>query len=429
MMQVNALKSVLLGVHSNESDAFINISNGVPVVQYRESVLCPYITIDLNVTDVGTAANADNGERGTIGILEAIKLQGTEKFKLFMEDKNGNKIDLSGENDLRISKTLFAEATANTSSCFVQVVSKEAFDNTLEENRMRDYYLGKGDVIIRSALDSLKTEKDLFADTTELEIEFNGGKRYPFEMCCDVQKVSIPPGIDSAGYLFWETSRGFNFRSLDGMFDTSGKVIKKFCETGFGDTKLPVGFDGKILKSSFVLVNDMLKQFEDGGYNINLDLFNTTSKTRFQVIPRTTPEEGNGIIAGTQMPVVNPDYQNKITDSIFRDNDTGQKVVPGKSLQETITEEKFSINRTSTQAQLNYRQKFSSSLNIVIDADLSLSAGDLVFCNFPQTAKKTSKERSFKSSGIYMIADLCHYSTPTKAFTGLNLVRDSYGVK
>ena len=44
-----------------------------------------------------------------------------------------------------------------------------------------------------------------------------------------------------------------------------------------------------------------------------------------------------------------PDYQNKITDSIFRDNDT-DKNIPGRSLQDTITEEKFSINRTSTQA-------------------------------------------------------------------------------
>ena len=26
-----------------------------------------------------------------------------------------------------------------------------------------------------------------------------------------------------------------------------------------------------------------------------------------------------------------------------------------------------------------------------------------------------------------MIADLCHYGDGTKAFTGLNLVRDSYG--
>ena len=33
-------------------------------------------------------------------------------------------------------------------------------------------------------------------------------------MCLDVQKVSVPEGIDSAGYLFWETSTGYKFKSL-----------------------------------------------------------------------------------------------------------------------------------------------------------------------------------------------------------------------
>ena len=94
-----------------------------------------------------------------------------------------------------------------------------------------------------------------------------------------------------------------------------------------------------------------------------------------------------------------------------------------------IKDSSFDIVRTSLQSLQNYRQKFSSSLNIVIDADLSLNAGDLVFCKFPETSQKTVCQGSPKDSGIYMIADLCHYSTPTQAFTGLNLVRDSYGVK
>ena len=89
----------------------------------------------------------------------------------------------------------------------------------------------------------------------------------------------------------------------------------------------------------------------------------------------------------------------------------------------------FDIVSTSRQSLQNYRQKFSISLNIVIDADLSLCAGDLVFCKFPETSQKPSVTGSRKDSGIYMIADLCHYSTPTQAFTGLNLVRDSYGEK
>ena len=53
------------------------------------------------------------------------------------------------------------------------------------------------------------------------------------------------------------------------------------------------------------------------------------------------------------------------------------------------------------QSKQNYRQKFSMSLNIVIDADLSLSAGDLIFCKFLKLLKEVSQE---VDSGIYMIA-------------------------
>jgi hypothetical protein len=297
---------------------------------------------------------------------------------------------------------------------------------------MTDSYIGKADVLITQALRNLGTEKILSSESSENEIQFNGDNRYPFEMCLDVQKVSVPEGIDSAGYLFWETSRGFNFKSLDKMFDTTGKVIKKFEETGFADNRVSEGFDGKILKSSFVLITDMLKQFEDGAYNAELDLFDVLGKeNRFQEITRITPGNGepnDNIIAGLNVPILSEEYREKPTAEFHQTKDDGQKIIPGGDLAD-IGDNSFDIVRTSLQSRQNYRQKFSSSLNIVIDADLSLSAGDLVFCKFPETSQKKSQSRSPKDSGIYMIADLCHYSTPTQAFTGLNLVRDSYGVK
>ena len=294
---------------------------------------------------------------------------------------------------------------------------------------MTDSYIGKADVLITQALRNLGTEKILSSESSENEIQFNGDNRYPFEMCLDVQKVSVPEGIDSAGYLFWETSTGYKFKSLDKMFDTKGKTIKKFEETGFADNRVSPGFSGKILKSSFVLINDMLKQFEEGAYNTELDLFNPLGNAdRFQEIERTSPSEGNGIIAGNNLPIISKEYRDKTTAELHQTKDDGQKIIPGGDIAD-IGDNSFDIVRTSLQSLQNYRQKFSSSLNIVIDADLSLSAGDLVFCKFPETSQKKSQSRSPKDSGIYMIADLCHYSTPTQAFTGLNLVRDSYGVK
>jgi len=428
-MQGKSLNHKVLEVFSNENEDSVDLRAGVPVLEYRESVLCPYITVDMTIIDTGTATNSKDGSKGTIGILESIKLQGTETFKLKLEDQFGNQIDLSGDNDLRVGKTVFAGKGVRESSCSIRVVSKEAFDNLLIENRMTSAYIGKADVLITEALRSLGTEKILSSESSENEIYFNGDKRYPFEMCLDVQKVSVPEGIDSAGYLFWETSTGFKFKSLDKMFDTTGKTIKKFEETGFADNRVSPGFNGKILKSSFVLINDMLKQFEEGGYAAELDLFDPLGKeTRFQQIERTSPPEGNGIIAGLNLATLNKDFTDKITAEFHQIKDDGSKIDPRGGLAE-IDAPSFDVVKTSIQSRQNYRQKFSSSLNIVIDADLSLSAGDLVFCKFPETSQKKSQSRSPKDSGIYMIADLCHYSTPTQAFTGLNLVRDSYGVK
>ena len=428
-MQGKSLNHKVLEVFSNENEDSVDLRAGVPVLEYRESVLCPYITIDMTIIDSGTATNSKDGSKGTVGILESIKLQGTEKFKLKLEDQFGNQIDLSGDNDLRVGKTVFAGKGVRESSCSIRVVSKEAYDNTLVERRMTSNYIGKADVLITQALRNLGTEKILSSESSENEIQFNGDNRYPFEMCLDVQKVSVPEGIDSAGYLFWETSTGYKFKSLDKMFDTTGKTIKKFEETGFADDRVSPGFSGKILKSSFVLINDMLKQFEEGAYNTELDLFDPLGKEdRFQQIERTSPDDGNGIIGGLNLPILSKEYRDKTTAELHQTKDDGQKIIPGEGLAE-IGDTSFDIVRTSLQSLQNYRQKFSSSLNIVIDADLSLSAGDLVFCKFPETSQKKSQSRSPKDSGIYMIADLCHYSTPTQAFTGLNLVRDSYGVK
>ena len=153
-MQVNSLNHKVLEVFSNENEDSVDLRGGVPLLEYRESVLCPYITVDMTIIDTGTATNSKDGSKGTIGILESIKLQGTEKFKLKLEDQFGNQIDLSGDNDLRVGKTVFAGKGIRESSCSIRVVSKEAFDNLLIENRMTSAYIGKADVLITEALRS-----------------------------------------------------------------------------------------------------------------------------------------------------------------------------------------------------------------------------------------------------------------------------------
>ena len=111
----------------------------------------------------------------------------------------------------------------------------------------------------------------------------------------------------------------------------------------------------------------------------------------------------------------------------------GQTVVGFDSIEKQVEKtDKINYNNDEIilQAHQNYRQKMNTSVEIIIEADLSLNAGDLIYCEFPELSTKVTTIGSrTRKSGIYMIADLCHYGDRGNSFTGLHLVRDSYGVK
>jgi len=56
---------------------------------------------------------------------------------------------------------------------------------------------------------------------------------------------------------------------------------------------------------------------------------------------------------------------------------------------------------------------------------MSLRAGDIVFCDFPEISGKKIRVVSQKKSGKYLIVDVCHYITKNGCFTRLNMVRES----
>ena len=80
-----------------------------------------------------------------------------------------------------------------------------------------------------------------------------------------------------------------------------------------------------------------------------------------------------------------------------------------------------------SQAVTRYNQIFSVSVDVLIEGDFSLKAGDTIYCEFPDISAK--KDVSKETSGLYLIASLCHKVAGGKASTSLNLIRDSFGKK
>ena len=140
----------------------------------------------------------------------------------------------------------------------------------------------------------LKSANEIDIDETMNTYHEWGNERYPFQMILDLQKLAIPILQTSegkkatgktAGYLFWQTSTGFHFKSLDKLFDTTDKEIKVFIENKKATAEelpmvsppgggKPVAADGKILYSFNTRNVDALAEFESAGRGTVLEVYN-----------------------------------------------------------------------------------------------------------------------------------------------------------
>ena len=127
-------------IFSNEnSSESVDLTQGVPVIEIRESVFVPYVTITLGVVDTGNTST-DSSSGDSVSLLESIKCQGTEKVLFKVEDHCGNVIDLTQDNALRVATVTTAKQDISKETFVLTLVSKEAFDNTLLKNRCKRNY-------------------------------------------------------------------------------------------------------------------------------------------------------------------------------------------------------------------------------------------------------------------------------------------------
>ena len=449
-MTTPALQFNKFEMKSNVSDRTVDLrGNGNPIIHYRESVFMPYIEITAYIVDTGNTLPADDGTDAGVGLLDDGFAQGTETILFNIEDEKGNKINLSRDTDLRVSSVIGDYQAFKNNSFQLKIVSKEAFDNTLLQNRCNQKFSGKISSIARAIIkENLKSPKASSMNVDETLDDYHawGQDRTPFEMLLDIQQLGIPniqtskgktAKGNTAGYLFFQTSHGYQFRSLDKLYDTTGRTIRRYIENSKADESVPVGYDDKILWSNISKSVDALQQFETGAWASQLHVFNEVTKT-YEVKDLTSSGKGNGITAGRHLPKINADYLDDSGEPLPTNKQkvrqsAGQTVIGFDTLEKQVEkyqEINYNVEDIIQQAQQNYRQKMNTSAEIVIAADLSLSAGDLIYCEFPELSTKvTTVGSSTRKSGIYMIADLCHYGEVGNSFTGLHLVRDAYGAK
>ncbi len=153
-------------------------------------------------------------------------------------------------------------------------------------------------VILRNFL---KTQKDFLFETTTPVVKYVIPKKSPLDTIKFLGKESISEKFENSGFFFWETSDGFNFKSLEAMISNSaGKAKQSVIEYSNSpkvdsgqlyDTKDGVkGNMTKVFEFNILKRFDTLSNIKQGTYASRLVTYNAFTK-QFKNVDFSYPHE------------------------------------------------------------------------------------------------------------------------------------------
>jgi hypothetical protein len=435
-----------LDVISNESStSSVSLLNGTVRVLYWESILADTVAASVIFTDAGnTMTRTKKGQghgkrRKKVSAVEGLPIIGNEQVSLKFTDNNDNTIDF--DNSLYINKitALPTDSQTITKSYEIVLVSKEFIDN--EKVRVRVCRRGEVSEHAKFILeDVLKTEKEIDLDATSSPLDYTGKNKKPFYALNTLSTKAVSAENqelgDSSGYFFWETSKGYNFKSIDTLLSGEQKKSIIYNETP-DSAGTPKGYDLKALTLDVDNRVNVQKKLQSGAYNTRRIVFDPFNNNYEVMTMDAFDTEDNLKLGGDRLPVLNDTFKKDGSDSDFSRttfvlSTTGQLNIGKTDEQlEKSKDENLKVKEIVNQSIMRYNQLFASQITITISGEFSLHAGDTVFLDIPQISESENKacgdDVNEEDGGLYIIADLCHYITAKETYTKLNLIRDSFG--
>ena len=425
----------------------VDASGAVVDIKYYEDVLSNSVSLSAIITESG---ESDNEKVGNKGILNGLPVRGGEPSTIVIEDHDGNKLSFKDDSKLYVNRVRNVIPGTQKDVYSIDFTSRELFAN--EQCRVVRRYDGKISENIKEILEKstsgdvgIKTKKKVTVDDSN-SYNFIGNDRKPFYVCTWLASKSAPDRGNlkggTAGYLFYETYDGFNFRSIDLLFEQKPKGNYLYSNTEDN----PEEYDGKIISYDIDRNIDLQNNLLMGTYSnrtLFFDFYAMNYEVRNFNVDSTNPaksEEGGSkgkvVSGGTEdLDYVSDEFRKPISRLMNRVKDVGtlpngKNIIEQlKSWKDKASEATFDAEDIMVQSLMRYNQLFSIKINIMIAGDFSLRAGDLIHCEFPELSVDPNTDVNRQTGGIYMISSLCHNITPRKTYTSLTLVRDTFGRK
>lgn len=430
----------ILTLESNDQQRTVDIRTGTVSVDYYEDIFSPTITAKIKVANTGTSiAPKDNPDGPKQSIYHGLPLRGGERLRMKILDRGDGKLGLDFATDP--SKYLFVSSITDVvsetqrESFTLNLVSREAITN--ETTRViKKYNTGSTiDNSVKSILrDILKTDKfsDQSIEKAQNKYGFVGNLRKPFSVLVWLAAKSVPvsSGDATAGFVFYQTQDGFNFKSIDKLSSQEPKATYIESQVNKGDTERNNDF---IISDYYTDKNqNLLEKLRLGTYCSQRMFFNPLD------FSFTNPSEGKFQFESYSKKIKNVGGKKLELPLIADDSNKQLGEVPTRILSAVVdigtmekdvsTEKNADPGEYQAQAIMRYNVLFTQTISMTVPCNTNLRAGDTINCLFPKISKDSGDEFDLDQSGLYMIKELCHHFEPERSFTSMLLIRDTFGL-
>ena len=437
-----------IDITSNEDQGKkLSVQNSVAAFLYYESILQDSVRATVTFTDSG--GSIDNKSA-----MEGLPIVGQENVQIQVRDNNDNQLKMT----LYVNSITPLVEDTRKSIIQLDLASKEFIMN--EKVRVNTRFNGKISDHVKKVLEEstyLATEKEFDIEETQHEQNYIGNNKKPFYVINWLSRGAVPKDGSSgntAGYLFWETSEKFYFKSIDSLMDPETNQPKKsYIYNEFpdaGGANIPEGYDAKALAYSVNNRVNIQEKLKMGAYSTRLIMFDPYNCKYEVANPNAgnTPDAPSGKgnekdlkLAGKKLPVLNKEFNitekgkmdfSRTTFYVLDNGSLPSGSGEGESQEqiEKSKKENYEPGVVLNQGIQRMNQLFALETSLTIPGDFSLHAGDAIFVDAPELKEnKTNLDVNKQTGGNYIIADVCHYLSAKHTLTKLNLIRDSFGRK
>jgi hypothetical protein len=395
----------------------VNIIEGVSGFYYYEDIFSPTVTASVTFLDTGNVFL--DGKRTNVATGLPLRTNETCEIEIINPAKQTLKLN---PGNMFVSRISSSQRDQQKQVITLNMISGEAFTNEFSRVGRRLPPVGTHINVESIVRQELQSDKRVITDTTPTQMAWQGNQKKPFTVIMSLAARTVASEGQSSGFLFYETSEGFNYRSIDSL--SAQEPVQEYIYTNVNDSdQLNQVNATKIHAFNMEKIYDTFEALQLGVYSSISYVFDPL---------RTTITRSNNVITSGNL--------DKKIAKLGKDSISPEGTLATSPSRIFVgVRDIGALNRTELKevniepddymaiSPLRYNILLRHVINIVVSSNFNLTAGKCIICNFPELDKNKKDD---KLSGKYLIKELCHFISPmNQSLTYLKLVRDTYNEK